>query len=109
MSTPSRIESCRRRQGTGNCPVQHGAVVSIPPPWSISDGCFLLSIVACEYRAKVRIINWSSAEFWLDVARMSRAHTSRVLDEYQAAVDEIVASCNGDLRGAVRALMLANE
>ena len=29
--------------------------------------------------------------------------------EYQAAVDEIVASCNGDLRGAVRALILANE
>jgi len=48
-------------------------------------------------------------KFWFDVARMSHAHTSRVLDEYQAAVDEIVASCNGDLRGVVRALMLANE
>jgi hypothetical protein len=40
---------------------------------------------------------------------MSHVHISRVLDEYQAAVDEIVASCNCDLRGAVRALMLANE
>jgi hypothetical protein len=26
-----------------------------------------------------------------------------------AAIDEIVASCNGDLRGAVRALLLINE
>ena len=75
----------------------------------ISDGCFPVSIVACEYRAKVWLINWLSEEFWFDVARMSHAHTSRVLDEYQAAVDEIVASCNGDLRGAVRALILANE
>jgi hypothetical protein len=27
----------------------------------------------------------------------------------QAAIDEIVASCNGDFRGAVRALLLVNE
>ena len=26
-----------------------------------------------------------------------------------AAIDEIVASCSGDLRGAVRALLLVNE
>ena len=26
-----------------------------------------------------------------------------------AAIDEIVANCNGDLRGAVRALLLINE
>jgi replication-associated recombination protein RarA len=26
-----------------------------------------------------------------------------------AAIDEIVASCNGDLRGALKALMLVNE
>lgn len=26
-----------------------------------------------------------------------------------AAIDEIVASCNGDLRGALRALLLINE
>ncbi len=26
-----------------------------------------------------------------------------------AAIDEIVAGCNGDLRGAVRALLLVNE
>jgi hypothetical protein len=40
---------------------------------------------------------------------MSHIHTSRVLDEYQAAVDEIAGNCTGDLRGAVRALTLANE
>jgi hypothetical protein len=26
-----------------------------------------------------------------------------------AAIDEIVASCNGDMRGAVKALLLVNE
>jgi hypothetical protein len=32
-----------------------------------------------------------------------------ILDHYEAAVDEIIASCNGDMRGAVKALMLINE
>ena len=27
----------------------------------------------------------------------------------EAAIDEIVENCNGDLRGAVRALLLVNE
>ena len=27
----------------------------------------------------------------------------------EAAIDEIVASCDGDLRGAVKALLLVNE
>ena len=27
----------------------------------------------------------------------------------EAAIDEIVESCNGDLRGAVKALLLVNE
>jgi hypothetical protein len=27
----------------------------------------------------------------------------------EAAIDEIVASCNGDLRGALKALLLVNE
>jgi hypothetical protein len=27
----------------------------------------------------------------------------------QAAIDEIVAKCNGDLRGALKALLLVNE
>jgi hypothetical protein len=35
--------------------------------------------------------------------------TNPFLDQYEAAVDKIIAHCNGDLCGAVRALMLANE
>ncbi len=27
----------------------------------------------------------------------------------EAAIDEIVASCNGDLRGALKALLMVNE
>jgi DNA invertase Pin-like site-specific DNA recombinase len=40
---------------------------------------------------------------------MSRADTNMFLDEYDQQVDEIIAACRGDLRGAVRALMLINE
>ncbi|WP_264621474.1 hypothetical protein [Bradyrhizobium japonicum] len=40
---------------------------------------------------------------------MSRSHTSSLLDQYELAIDEIVADCNGDVRGALRALMLVNE
>ena len=40
---------------------------------------------------------------------MSRDDTNRFIDEYEQDVDEIVAACRGDLRGAVRALMLINE
>ena len=50
-----------------------------------------------------------SALFCLDVARMLRANTNDYLNEYEQDVDEIVAACNGDLRGAVKALMLVNE
>ena len=28
---------------------------------------------------------------------------------HEAAIDKIVASCNGDLRGALKALLLVNE
>jgi hypothetical protein len=31
------------------------------------------------------------------------------LDSYEAAVDEVVAACDGDLRGALTALIVANE
>jgi hypothetical protein len=31
------------------------------------------------------------------------------MDEYEQDVDEIIAACRGDLRGAVKALMLINE
>ncbi len=32
-----------------------------------------------------------------------------ISDPNDAAIDQIVASCNGDLRGALKALMLVNE
>ena len=40
---------------------------------------------------------------------MSPDDTNRFIDEYEQDVDEIIAGCRGDLRGAVRALMLINE
>ena len=40
---------------------------------------------------------------------MSRPRTKGILDQYERAVDEIVAACDGDVRGALRALMLVNE
>jgi hypothetical protein len=32
-----------------------------------------------------------------------------VLDAYDAAVDDAIATCNGDIRGALKALIIANE
>ena len=40
---------------------------------------------------------------------MSRDNTNRFIDEYEQDVDKIIAACRGDLRGAVKALMLINE
>jgi hypothetical protein len=40
---------------------------------------------------------------------MSHARTNLLVDEYELAVDEIVAACDGDAHGALRALMLVNE
>jgi hypothetical protein len=31
------------------------------------------------------------------------------VDPYEAAVDDAIATCNGDLRGALKALIIANE
>jgi hypothetical protein len=31
------------------------------------------------------------------------------LDAYDAAVDDAIGTCNGDLRGALKALIIANE
>ena len=58
---------------------------------------------------KPPVLALPSALFCLDVARMLRANTNDYLNEYEQDVDEIVAACNGDLRGAVKALMLVNE
>jgi hypothetical protein len=30
-------------------------------------------------------------------------------DPYEAAIDDAIATCDGDLRGAVKALLIANE
>jgi hypothetical protein len=30
-------------------------------------------------------------------------------DAYEATVDDAIATCNGDLRGALKALIIANE
>ncbi|OSI23733.1 hypothetical protein [Bradyrhizobium canariense] len=40
---------------------------------------------------------------------MPRQRTNSALDHYELAVDEIVAACDGDLRDALRALILLNE
>jgi hypothetical protein len=40
---------------------------------------------------------------------MALADINGTLDQHEAAIDEIVASCNGDMRGAVKALLLVNE
>ena len=40
---------------------------------------------------------------------MLRDDTNRFLNEYEQDVDKIIAACRGDLRGAVRALLLINE
>jgi hypothetical protein len=47
--------------------------------------------------------------FCLDVACMVLDDTNRLMDEYEQDVDAIIAACRGDLRGAVKALMLINE
>jgi hypothetical protein len=31
------------------------------------------------------------------------------IDPYESAVNDAIATCNGDLRGALRALIIANE
>jgi hypothetical protein len=45
----------------------------------------------------------------LDVVGMTRARTIVSLDEYEQVIDEIVAACDGDIRGALMALLALNE
>ena len=40
---------------------------------------------------------------------MSRTDTNQLIDEYEHDVDEIVAACDGDVRAALKALLLVNE
>jgi hypothetical protein len=55
------------------------------------------------------IINYLLTGSVLDVACMSPDDTNRFIDEYEQEVDEIIATCRGDLRSAVKALLLINE
>lgn len=40
---------------------------------------------------------------------MPRAGNIGLLDQYEQAIDEVVAACDGELRDAVRALLALNE
>ena len=40
---------------------------------------------------------------------MPRTIAYRVADRPDVVIDEIIASCNGDMRGAIKALLLVNE
>lgn len=40
---------------------------------------------------------------------MARTAIYCTLDSHDAAIDEIISGCNGDMRGALKALMLVNE
>jgi hypothetical protein len=40
---------------------------------------------------------------------VTMARTTSILDHNDTVIDEIVASCQGDLHGAVKALLLVNE
>ena len=70
---------------------------------------FGASPVSCELRGKCCVLNTANLNFCLYVARMSCARTNSPLDQYEQDVDEIIAACRGDLRDAVKALMLINE
>lgn len=45
----------------------------------------------------------------LEDVTMPRTIAFRVADRPDAVIDEIVARCNGDMRGAIKALLLVNE
>jgi hypothetical protein len=40
---------------------------------------------------------------------MFQASIKNAVDSYESAVDEAIAMCGGDLRGALKALIAANE
>jgi hypothetical protein len=40
---------------------------------------------------------------------MSAAAKNPEIGRYEQAVDEVIATCGGDVRGALKALILANE
>jgi hypothetical protein len=40
---------------------------------------------------------------------MFRPATQNQIDHYDRAVDSVIATCGGDIRGALKALLIANE
>lgn len=40
---------------------------------------------------------------------MFRPATQTQIDDYDRAVDSVIATCGGDIRGALKALLIANE
>ena len=40
---------------------------------------------------------------------MARTAIYCTMESHNAAIDEIISGCNGDMRGALKALMLVNE
>lgn len=40
---------------------------------------------------------------------MFRPATQTQIDDYDRAVDSVIATCGGDTRGALKALLIANE
>lgn len=40
---------------------------------------------------------------------MFKPATQKDIDRYDRAVDSVIATCGGDLRGALKALIIANE
>ena len=63
--------------------------------------------LACGLVGKSRpaftCVNLPDFQVCLDVVHMSHADTNTFLDECNQQVDEIIAACRGDLRGAVKA------
>jgi hypothetical protein len=45
----------------------------------------------------------------LDGEAMFEPATQSEIDRYERAVDSAIATCGGDLRGAIKALIIANE
>lgn len=52
---------------------------------------------------------WMLGQATLGVFTVTDAAQALPADQYEAACDHAIATCNGDLRGAVKALIVANE
>ena len=55
-----------------------------------------------------RVTSLTTVSAWMLLACHETIQT-QLIDKYEQDVDEIIAACRGDLRGAIKALMLINE